>query len=726
MNVLLIGGGGHISDAILEKFNKEGDRIYCLSGNEHKKVYYSHVFEQYSFSYESGSVKEIFESVNPDITIFMGAYDTNFKWENDREEAVHYSAGLLNVLMAYSLVKRGRFIYLSSDVVFNDSYPSSISEEIDNSARSFKAMVIAQGEDLCKKYQQFDGLDIAILRMDHLYGMPGSQADATDICSKMCIQALRKGVVEANANNEFSLLYIADAVDFLYQISTAKELGHSLYHLGSENPMNEMDLAKLIQQAFDSNISIQDNTIGSPYRIILSSSLFASEFNGSIFNPPEKTVPKMVAHIRWNKKKFINPEEDNIGFFKRFMKSSSSLLSALLPFVENVILFIPAFMANNRAVGSLYFSKLDFYLLYVLFFAIIYGQQQATFSAILAVAGYFFRQMYTRTGFEVLMDFNTYVWIAQLFIVGLVVGRLKDQLAVIKKEDKDELSYLSGQINDIQDINTSNVRIKNVMEEQIVNHNQSIGKIYEITSELEQYAPEEVMFYAAEVIARLLDSKDVAIYTVANSDYARLFSSTSPRARVLGNTVKYSDMKDMYVEIMQHRVFMNTSLTEDYPLMASGIYEEDHLQIIIMVWGISWSRMNLSLSNLLIVTGYLIQNAVLRANRYQKALEHERFIPGTRILEADAFTSLVKAYLSAQQKGLTECALVSIPVDAEGMTEAATEIIKKMRSSDYIGEFEDHSLYALLSNTDKEGAEYVIGRFEEAGYTAELVEEIDL
>ena len=55
--------------------------------------------------------------------------------------------------------------------------------------------------------------------------------------------------------------------------------------------------------------------------------------------------------------------------------------------MENLICFIPFFMLNNRAVGSEYFQNIDFYILYVLLFALVYGQQQATFSALLAVAG---------------------------------------------------------------------------------------------------------------------------------------------------------------------------------------------------------------------------------------------------------------------------------------------------------------------------------------------------
>ena len=44
----------------------------------------------------------------------------------------------------------------------------------------------------------------------------------------------------------------------------------------------------------------------------------------------------------------------------------------------------------------------------------------------------FFRQMYHRTGFEVALDYNTYVWIAQLMILGLSVGYLRDQLSSMK------------------------------------------------------------------------------------------------------------------------------------------------------------------------------------------------------------------------------------------------------------------------------------------------------
>ena len=87
--------------------------------------------------------------------------------------------------------------------------------------------------------------------------------------------------------------------------------------------------------------------------------------------------------------------------------------------------------------------KKIFKIIYVLLFAIVYGQQQATFSGLLAVVGYYVAQLEERTGFEVMLDTYTYIWIAQLFILGLTVGYMRDQLKAIKSENKEEREFLS-------------------------------------------------------------------------------------------------------------------------------------------------------------------------------------------------------------------------------------------------------------------------------------------
>ena len=270
------------------------------------------------------------------------------------------------------------------------------------------------------------------------------------------------------------------------------------------------------------------------------------------------------------------------------------------------------------------------------------------------------------------------------------------------------------------EINDSNVRMKQLFELQLVNQKDSLGKIYEITSSLERYGAYEVLFYAAQMISKLMNTEDVAIYTVANRVYARLFSFTSPTARKLGNSIRYPEMEAMYEDLKEHRVYINKTMDERYPLMAQAIYAEDEMQIILMLWGLPWDRMNLAESNRLTVVSYLIQNAVVRANRYLEALHEHRYLENSKILEKDAFTQLVAAFFEAKRNGLTECSLVRIVCSSEDYKKAGEILEKKLRQTDYIGIL-DGGLHVLLSNTDEENAKGVILRFGEEGLKSILV-----
>ena len=725
MKVLLIGGAGAVENAILDKLNKEGHRTYVLTGNKYKKGSYHAVYEKYSFEYENDCIKEIFDSIDPDVVIFTGAFDSNFDWHKARKETVRYSAGLLNTLIAFVMLKHGRFIYLSSEEVYGESYPNDIMEDEPATPESFRAMALAQGEAVCLNYQKTMQSDIVILRIDHLVYIPKKKKDVNERCAKMCLEALKSGTISVNSKNIISMLFLTDAVEFIYQIVAAGKSQHALYHISSCDAVNEMQLARWIVKEMEGT-SIVDNTIGTVHRVVLSNRQFEKEFSGNIFHHKEMIVQEVAQYMQHHKNRFIEEEDKGTGFVGRIYQRVRLLIHTGIPYIENLLCFIPFFMMNNRAVGSEYFANLDIYLIYVLLFAIIYGQQQATFSAILAVAGYCFRQMYNRSGFEVMIDYNTYIWIGHLFIFGLVVGYMKDRLKAIAYENDAEVNYLSDQLYDIQDINSMNVRMKNMLETQVINQNESIGKVYEIISTLDKYEPAEVLFYAAEVLSHLIDSKDVAIYTIERNGYARIISATSSKARELGNSIRYRELEDMYGELRKRQVFINKRLDERYPLMANAIYSEENMQLILMVWGLPLERMTLSQANKFVVIGYLIQNALVRANRYMEALENERYIKDTEILEKDAFKTLAGAYISARQRGLTVCSLLKVEVPDGNYEHAGSILVSKLRKTDYLGKLEDGELYVLLSNTEENGAEYVMRRFHEVGYSSTILEELNV
>ena len=724
MNVLVIGGGSRMMDSIIDKLNKANHRIYLLTGRREKRDSYKRVFERYDFPYDDDSVKDIFESIKPEMVFFLGAFDTNFEWEKERRESVRYTTSLMNILSAYSMVGKGRFVYFSSQEIYSGSYADNIPEIEAASPRGFKAMAIAQGEGICGNYQKMQGLDIRILRLDHVYGIPRKGQHENDACFRMCLEALKTGKISASSRRVFSMLYLNDAVELAFRVVMSEELKEGCYHISSMEQISEMELAQLVAGQMGAGIDVVDNSVGEKYRLVLDSSRYKEEFEDyKIFTHYEEGVKRVVQFIRRYSESFIRAEDVGGGWGGKLWHTLKTVVRRLFPFVENVVFVFIFYWINELAAGSEYFERLDFYLLYVLLFAIVHGQQQAIVSSLLAVAAYGYRQMAGSTGLEVLLDYSTYVWTAQLFIVGMVVGYMKDQLRTIRDEDEEEIRYLNEKMNDIADINDSNVRMKKNFEAQLVNQRNSLGTIHELISSLEGYGPEEVLFYAARVLSNLMKSRDVAIYTVANKSYARLYSATSTEARRLGNSINYTAMESLYDDLKEKRVFINKTMDEKLPLMACGVYVEEEMQLILMLWGIPWQRMTQAEANRLSVIGSMIQNTTMRARRYLEALKDQRYLEGTEILAENAFTTLVGAFLTAKDEGLTECTLLEIETRGRGLELAAKTLGENIRQTDYIGVLEGGKLCVLLSNTDGANAQNVRTRFQSAGYESHLREE---
>ena len=135
MIVFLVGGESRLMDDLITKMEKEGHKTYLLTGKRDRRGKYRRVFERYDFPYDSESVQEIFSNVNPDLVLFLGAYDTNYDWSDARKESVRYTADLTNILSAYAFKQDGRFIYLSSEAVYGRSYSSDIHETEPASAK---------------------------------------------------------------------------------------------------------------------------------------------------------------------------------------------------------------------------------------------------------------------------------------------------------------------------------------------------------------------------------------------------------------------------------------------------------------------------------------------------------------------------------------------------------------------------------------------------------------
>ena len=184
-------------------------------------------------------------------------------------------------------------------------------------------------------------------------------------------------------------------------------------------------------------------------------------------------------------------------------------------------------------------------------------------------------------------------------------------------------------------------------------------------------------------------------------------------------------MGELYESLKERKVYINRQMDERYPLMANAIYDKEEMNMIVMVWGIPWERMTLGQANLLVVISYLIQNAMLRASRYMAALEEQRYVEDTQILEPEAFSALVTAYQKAKKKNLTVCTLLQIQTESEDYDLIGKVLMKNLRQTDYLGTMGDGKMYVLLANTLRNEADIVISRFAGAGIKSRIVERIE-
>ena len=124
MNILLVGGSSGLMNRMIQKFNKEGHRVCLLTGNRFKDDTYEKVFETYRFPYDSESVRDVFESVLPDVTVFFGAYDSNFRWNDEQRMSVRFSPCASAIPLEVS-----GFTFSSSVISSGQSPPYTSSED---------------------------------------------------------------------------------------------------------------------------------------------------------------------------------------------------------------------------------------------------------------------------------------------------------------------------------------------------------------------------------------------------------------------------------------------------------------------------------------------------------------------------------------------------------------------------------------------------------------------
>lgn len=699
MKLLLVGQYGSLAAAITAAAHKVGWEIYLLRGELSDAKKPPQITEDYKFALDSASVLDVVESIAPDVAIYMGAFSG--------VEPIGYISALYNLLHACGKCDGLKFFYLSSHEVFSDT-PESIPEDARPAPETDKGVALAQGEELCINHARMTGMRAVVVRLDHLECAPTSATDYIGRMAALCVSAAQTGAITINAAHEASYIYIDDAVNGIFRIISAKEHKRQIYQLSSGAVITEGELAELFNRIMRRTLRVIKRSESKPSRRVLESALARAEFGVTIRHTYADTLPTMYRNIEHIVK--------NNGQRALTAVHGRKPWSIVLPLIENFVLGAAVFFFSYTKTDT---GLIDPSMLYVMLMGGLYGKRQALLSVTISVCV----ALYTAQGVvERAMSYATYAWIATMFAVGMFCGHMRDRMDVVMAEKEEEFENLNLRLRESEVIFEKMNTIKREYETRLVAYSGSLGRVYQITSELDRMRPGEVLFSAAETTARVMDSRDVAIYQVVNDRFCRLFSSTTPRARALGKTIAYVELTDLNTALKERRVFINKLLDASSPIMASGIFIEDTLSYIIMIWGLSLEKITLYQANLLVILGHLIVISLNRARQYMEKLANENFIEGTNVMNAPAFRDMLELYRTARGRLLVDYSLIILKSNGMSVGALGEKARSLVRATDHIGLDAEGDVCVLLTNATLQEAQTVSARFTAAKVEHQLSE----
>ena len=712
IKVLICGSyKGAFQVKLCQRLKKEKHEVFVLSNDsvEEKKI--SSVFQEYRFPYESESVMNVMSSVSPDAVIFCGALDASFDWRKGVSKSVEYVAGIMNVMTCAATVNTEKFLYLSSLGVFSGNTEKSLIETVAPVPASQQEKAILQGEKIClSSSADKTNTKISVIRMPQVYGVCEKRTE-NGICNEIAESICDGKKMELNQSEVCHLMYLDDAVDAVYKVLTAKqEETQKVYHI--------------VPQA-----AVRQETISDYFE-----SLMKEEKTLPLEGKEEKVRVASTTQKQLGFSEKYTLEEGLATFYKQYVKlpkekaktsknkQAKEQRKLFRPIFETILAFIFVQLFITFTGDAAFHNVIDVYLIYVLVVAVVLGAVPSTLAVILSILGKYYSLFLTNHTVSVFTDYTNYLWILQIFSLAVLTVYLKDWYARSVGEMKRENDYLIKEIDSLKSINDSNVEVKDVFEKRLVNYKDSYAKVYDIISQLDDLESKSILFKAARVVADVMESKDVAVYTYeAKSGFCRLMASTSELARKKGKSFRLSDYAEVLEKLNNKQIYMNRNFEENMPMFAAGTYNGDILEVVIMVWSMELVNVSLHQSNLLTMLTKLMERSTTRALRYMESVKNSTYIAGTNVMESKAFCSMLDIYCAGEAEGVLEYTLLEVTAH-EGENETLYDGLSHMtRGTDYLGVDADGKVYILLTNSNETDSAWVIKRCEERGIKTELI-----
>ncbi|MDF2683534.1 MAG: nucleoside-diphosphate sugar epimerase [Brevibacillus sp.] len=722
MKVLVTGGYGFIGSFVAERFSKEGYEVYILdnlsSGNR-KNVSFKH--KSFLLSVEDKKCDEVFRSNKFDVVVHLAAQmSVHTSMEDPLLDSTSNILGLVNMLRLSSKYKVAKFIFASSAAVYGMNEKVPLREESACDPVSVYGMNKLLGEQYCHKWKELYDLNTLCFRFSNVYGPRQGSVGEGGVISTFLdrLYTDREIDVFGDGNQTRDFIYVEDVADAIYRSVTTDYNGVLNLSTNTQSSINEL-IGYLEEEKTFSGIKHRAKRNGDIDVSVLDNTLAKRKLD---WVPMYSLREGLEKTSRWFAERQTHQENEQRKEAED--KKVWSLSADIRSYVENAIAFL---VVLALSVFTTQGGMFDLKLIYIVLIGAIYGTRQSILSVILSCGLFIGESLHNgREIVSLIYDASVLFHIAVYIIIGVAVGYSMDKRSKEVVSTQLEKQNVEEKYHFLKDIYNDVLMVKEELQQQIVNSEDSFGKMYNITKELDSLEPERVLQRSVHVLEKIMKSDEISIYTMnQNNSFLRLMAKSNKSGFDLPRSLRVEDHAYLAHLMNTQKIYVERELRDDRPIMAAPIFDNGKMVAMVAIQHLGFEHFTLYTQNLFQVAVQLISAALSRSLRYMNSTYRERYVEDTAILRPLYFYEMLKNKRDAKRQLNTDFTLLSVERAGADDSTLSSRVSGSLREADYIGMDEEGKLFIILSNSNQQEAAIVVERLKRMGISAWIISDKD-
>ncbi|MCY6482930.1 GDP-mannose 4,6-dehydratase [Clostridium aestuarii] len=727
MKVLITGGCGFIGSHVVERFYKEGHKIYIidnLSTGNLENIKVKHKF--YNFNIADKKCEEIFRANKFDIVIHLSAQvDIKTSLEHPYLDTKSNLLGLTNMLDLSSKYGVNKFIFASSAAVYGNTEKVPVTEETLSNPIAPYGMSKSVGEFYCKKWKEIYGLNTLVFRFSNVYGPRQGVSGEAGVISIFLKKAIRGEnlVIFGNGKQTRDFIYVEDLVDGIYKASMCDKCS-GVMNLSTNTEVSLNQLVDVLSKITKINkVIYKERKKGDILRSRLDNTKIKSELNWNTKYCFEDGIKNTYNwYLENSEKDKISKPEKNFRFkLVNLYKEHSS-------YIENIILFLIMLHVNLKLSffnENILHDPIDYNLIYIGIMGLLYGRKHGIYATVYSLIIYI--TVFLNSGGDLIVflyEPKHLIHVSMYLLVGVIAGYSIDKKNLEIYSHKLNISSLTQKYDFLKQIYNETRIVKEELESQIIDSEDSFGKIYNIVKKLDSLEKESVYNSSIGVIEEIMKTTKVSVYSINRSEkYLRLKAKSNVTEFDIPVSMKIKDYIEFSEVIDKQKIFINRKLDENIPMMIAPIVDNDTNKVIgvIIIHEVSFENLTLYYENLFKTLVNLISGALLKAYKYEQSINDKRYVKDTSILKTKEFNEVIEKIREKKDKFRMNSILIRVLDKENNYVKIDKMISKGIREEDYLGVGKDGYIYILLINTNCLDINIIIDRFKKKGILAKII-----